>query len=725
MRRLFPSIIGGVLLASASSAIAVPVPVKPAACQSVPRDCGGPCVVTIRNGDPDPQQKLKDAVARDFVTVLLAPDLVLDFSGMEKEWFPISFGRCVTLTSVETLRPQDLLPTAAVGIVLGDHVPLPPRHQARSPRSLGPVLSYGPSRVSSPGIIVGDRPDTQVFLQVVCSPGGAMNDHVRISGFRLLGPSFGQQTTTEIGLLIHRCVDVHISNMEIAGWAEQGVMVRDDGGEDDEPTSNGGRIKLFDQVVVSDSFVHHNQQPTNGGLLNTGIMGHAGGYGVAVNVGAWATITRSVFDFNRHSLEASGESGGYAAIHNLQLKGGGYHGGLFNTYTHPFDVHGTGSSGHGGKAGQRFLYDSNAFQFRKDYAIKIRGKPSKEVLIARNIFPHPGLEDDWGDDAIALNTRTNVTIGSGNVINRDTYGQYGVCDFDGDAVDDLFLATGVSWWFASFGEFHWSFLAPRTEQLKDLRLGYFDADNRCDVLAQHGAEWVIFSAGTGAPVSMGSFGVPLAEVAFGRFDLRIRDHRPNVTRRTTHAFRRAANGQWYVSPLMVPQWTPVQSSSFPLNRLRFGDFTGDGVTDVLAVVGGRWSISEGANQPWRKINNFNGDEVAGLFIANLDADDNIDDLLRLDRKVRAISQFPRILRVDLAWHRSKNASDVWRPLKSYSFTYLGGWETVSPGYAFAGRFGAAPGGGILTTDPYRRGLFHSPAEALVDASTDWMSIFAY
>jgi hypothetical protein len=78
--------------------------------------------------------------------------------------------------------------------------------------------------------------------------------------------------------------------------------------------------------------------------------------------------------------------------------------------------------------------------------------------------------------------------------------------------------------------------------------------------------------------------VPLSEVEFGRFDLNVRDDRPGAARRKTHAFRRAPDGQWFVTPLSRVDWKPAESSSFPMNRLWFGDFTGDGVTDVLAVV---------------------------------------------------------------------------------------------------------------------------------------------
>lgn len=238
----------------------------------------------------------------------------------------------------------------------------------------------------------------------------------------------------------------------------------------------------------------------------------------------------------------------------------------------------------------QFWYANNSFQYLAGPAIEIRGRPHLRIYIHDNVFAHEGLENDWGDDAIHVNDRNDldvIEIGPNNVIDFDSYGRYGVCDFDGDGVDDLFLATGQTWWYSSFGEFQWTYLSARTERLNQIRLGYFDDDPRCDLLTESNGRWVIASGGTGPWTSIGAFGAPLAEVAFGRFDPHIRDHRPGVTRRTTHAFRRTPSGEWLVTSLSAPAWQHAQSSSFPMSKLRFGDFTGDGVTDVLAVQNGK------------------------------------------------------------------------------------------------------------------------------------------
>src|SRR6266511_3794854 len=129
----------------------------------------------------------------------------------------------------------------------------------------------------------------------------------------------------------------------------------------------------------------------------------------------------------------------------------------------------------------------------------------------------------------------------------------------------LFLATGVSWWFSGMGEFPWRFLALRNERLSQLRFGYFDEDNKCDVLTESGGAWMIASGGTGQWYRLGQVYAPFSQVAFGRFDLSQRDHRTGATRRTTHAFWRTPSGQWKITTLTGANqgWKDVGSSSFP------------------------------------------------------------------------------------------------------------------------------------------------------------------
>lgn len=725
-----------------------PPPASPRFCPTDPQ----PSLVEIRKADPtadrnfhnSQRQRFVEAVGRPNTIVLLGPDVVLDFSDAPAEMLPVFFAACVTLKSVDSFVDRPVAEGALARLTSESSAvgSLPAPGPGRTPHSLGPLLRFGKHSAK----------DEPVFLSIDCpaaEPGHEhepTNDYVTISGVRIEGPSLGQQTDDNFGIWIHRCIETEISNNEIFGWGGAGVRVFDDDrgeeGPGQEPGSNYPRERIGrpNQERIIGNYFHHNQHASEDesvdcdfswdwlGLKWVGcelFKQHAAGYGAEVHHGAWALIDSNLFDMNRHAIAASGKMGGYDARRNLVLKGGGYHGRAFHTYTHEFDIHGTGDDGLGGKAGVQSWFYDNSFQYRNGPAIHIRGRPALRIYIGNNIFPHEGLEHDWGDDAIHVWDRDDLDVIEllpGNEINYDSYGRYGVCDFDGDGIDDLFLATGRTWWFSSFGEFPWSFLAARTEKLEQVKLGYFDDDNKCDVLTESGPDWVISSGGKEWWRSIGRFDTRLKDVAFGQFDPNHRDHRPGVTRKTTHAFRRLSTGQWQVTPLAAPAWQTIGGSSYPMSKLRFGDFTGDGVTDILSVTGGRWAISDAARGTWTRLNQWLGDGVSSLFIADLN-NNNIDDLLKLDVRVVPVGNTGSV-RLTYTWSISDDGRSRWRKLKSYTW-YQSALQPILSGRAFAGRFGLAPGGGVVVTDPDRVGHFYAPLEIAAGASPDWQSLFGY
>jgi hypothetical protein len=177
-----------------------------------------------------------------------------------------------------------------------------------------------------------------------------------------------------------------------------------------------------------------------------------------------------------------------------------------------------------------------------------------------------------------------------------------------------------------------------------------------------------------------------------------------------------------LSQSTLPVWKDVASSGTPLSNLQFGDFDGDGVTDVLAVVDGRWQFSKSARETWSVLNDTLNDSVVGLKIANMDADDNIDDIFKLERKNRRAGSYDS---TTLTWWRSKNGRDSWKEWKVYLFYYQRSSENVSPQLGFVGRFGVAAGGGTLVIGNDRRGWFYSEAEKLVNKPPDFASTFSY
>jgi hypothetical protein len=490
---------------------------------------------------------------------------------------------------------------------------------ARTPRTLGPRL------------FTNSRP--RPLFNIRCNGENIFGNNVRVIGFRLQGPHWDSEDgdeNLEQGINVSSCVGVEIANMEISGWSGQGIYIEDPLSLQFNP----------DAVKIHDNFIHHNQ--------------HIGenGYGVDVSAGAYALIERNVFDFNRHAIAASGHAGGYSAQQNLVLKGGGVHGKWYSEHTHLFDVHGTKNCPdtpltqhiwNCGDAGDQIWIQGNAFQYTEDNAIKLRGAPRVSAYIDHNVFAHDDL-----DDAIALNDSTRVTVGP-NRPGYDSYARYGVCDFDGDGKDDLFLATGVSWWYSSGGKMPWTYLKAATETLDQVLLGDFDGDGRCDVFAvnRYARTWEISSGGSGAWQALpGTYDIPIEELRAGDFN----------GDRITDIFRRAPDGQWWAISPGHYGWTALQSSSYPLSELRLGDFNGDGITDVLSTAGNVWSVSWGGRSPWQKLNDKLSDDLGALLIGNVDGIPG-DDI------VRYVADSP----VKGHWEMSSGGHGPWQTLGTLTY----------------------------------------------------------
>lgn len=532
----------------------------------------------------------------------------------------------------------------------------------------------GPVRA---GLVQGPRIFTKlqapVFFKIACgsinSNEGRRGHNVKLSGFRLIGPNFNipfDERHLSRGIRIDSCVGIEISNMEIAGWSNSAVEVYED--------LTAQQINTPDDIYIHDNFIHHNQFE---GRL---------GYGVVVRAGAFARIERNVFDFNRHAIAAPGTpTVGYYARHNLVLSGGGFHKDILTKfYTHQFDVHGdeTCFPGHlnCGNGGYQFWFIDNSFQYTSGPSIKLRGKPHRRADIFGNIFPAPG------DDAVVLQTPENVVFGTGNranTYNLQTYGKYGVCDFDGDGRDDLFLPTGKTWWMSSGGKMHWTFLKDATEMLHQVGLGDFDADGRCDVIAKNtGAKTLeISSAGRGAWTQLhdGTYIMPFDQLRFADF---------NGDRRTD-IFWRSGTGQWYYTSPQSQVWIPLQSSSLALSSFKFGDFTGDGRADVLAVTSNAWHISISGLGVWTKINSLKT-PLADLLVGDFDAN-GIDDLMQVKVQDNDI----------VSWSLSRDGRTPWQAIGSYQFGRP--LSQGRPYVSFLGRFNVGRGHDLLILDRHRSG----------------------
>lgn len=541
-------------------------------------------------------------------------------------------------------------------------------HDQKSPRFPQPPLRDG--RHLGPRVFTKTRPKPLFSMSCPNPDATTTSNDIRFLGFRIEGPDFETMDgddKLERAIQVDSCRNVEIADMEISGWSGAAIYVAD------------SSLRLFEPstVRIHDNFIHHNQ--------------HAGGngYGVDFSEGAYGAVERNVFDHNRHAVTASGKPGtGYLADRNLILKGGGRHDKFYNEWTHLMDVHGDANcpdvpgNQHSwlcGNAGDQFWMTNNAFQYTHDYDIKIRGTPVVAANINGNVFPQSR------EDAIdATMGYLNINVGA-NTYGVDTFGEYGVCDFDGDGKDDLFLATGASWWTMSSAKMHWVFLAPYTERLKDVRLGDFNGDKRCDVIAKNTSTNLleIASGGSGAWTTVpGDLNDPLEKIRVGDFN----------GDGISDLFFRGDDGQWWAISPGHYGWTALQSSSTPLADLKLGDFNGDGFTDVLGKNGGTWAISWSARSSWQPASGLS-DDLSSLFIANVDGLPG-DDVVRYTATSYSNGR----------WDVSSGARTGWSTLASVSFPATSDSADVcmrAPAYcatSYYGRFDDFPGADVLTLD---------------------------
>jgi len=352
----------------------------------------------------------------------------------------------------------------------------------RNPRRLGPRI-----------FVTDKRGGASLFV--------IQGDNVRVSGFRLEGPTSGiaQGDVKEKGILIapppgrEPIRSIEISNMEIFHWSGVGVQVIDNV----DPNERG---RLFNTnpgaVRIRGNFFHHNRH------------GAGEGYGVAVTDGAYATIEQNVFDENRHAIAGGSRNddaldySGYTLRDNLILSGGGLHSvdawyGFFmcfwqcnSWYTHQIDMHGDKNawySSHNwqcGTAGETMIIERNTVLYTNGLAIKIRGNPADKVVVDGNVFKHKKRGDaiaqnggcGWGD-----NITKPIDVRPNNVFRADPMAELGSCDFFGDGQQDQFMATGVTWWAKSPVTQQWRYLNTMRERLSELQLGRVDNDAVCDV----------------------------------------------------------------------------------------------------------------------------------------------------------------------------------------------------------------------------------------------------
>ena len=448
-------------------------------------------------------------------------------------------------------------------------------------------------------------------------PGDAMleviGSDVRITGLRLEGPSrrTDPDVQTTRAVLAHDGVEyvrTIIDHNDVSGWTGGGIDVL--GPDIDDMTGCDLVPPLFAHVFVARNFLHHNRQQEKG-------------YGVVTGKGGFPLIEGNTFLANRHAIAAAGGGHtGYFAHFNLVLSEVPLQDGPgpFNWRTHDFDQHGNGDNGFGGRAGRYNWIFNNTFFGANRANYEIRGHPCYKVDFGRNV----SLQSS--DDAVVFEPYMILpTQPAGEVVNfidnrfdsEHPANRLGVGDFDGDGLDDLFLATGAAWYFSPAGAREWRYLSGNPAPLSLLRFGDFDGDGRTDVVGVSGGDLLVSWGGVSNWERLNTAPGFITDLAVGKF---VSDFPGD---RRDDLFY--ANGtSWFVSSGGSGPFLETQTSSFRVADLRFGDFDTDGVTDVFGITDNIWQVSYSATSSWTPLAASLTTSIDGLFVADFDGDGRAD-----------------------------------------------------------------------------------------------------
>ncbi len=376
---------------------------------------------------------------------------------------------------------------------------------------------------------------------------------------------------------------------------------------------------------VERNFIHHNERTDLG-------------YGVGV--GGKVLIVGNTFLMNRHAIAADGDfQDTYTAWFNLVLSNVPTY--KSSSHEQDFDMHGTGPRGYGGIAGSEVDISWNTFLGGDRINFSLRGLACAKDYFHDNVSEQQFvIGDENNDSAIYTFDRdiSKVTGGSfpagfsapyiadpypwvlwvfGNQWRdispsyTDPTAKLRVGDFDGDRVDDLFLATGRAWYFSPGGVAEWRYLSAQTDKVDDLLFGDFDGDGRTDVVAIHAGQLVVSWGGISDWEVLNPNPAPgaITDMAVGDF---VGDTRSDIF---------FADGtSWYVSDGGSSPFSLTATSSFRVPDLRFGDFDGDGKTDVFGVVGDHWNYSASAAAAWTQLPVTLSTNIANLEVADFDGD---------------------------------------------------------------------------------------------------------
>lgn len=417
--------------------------------------------------------------------------------------------------------------------------------------------------------------------------------NVRVTGLRLRGPltsinSPGCEKPRVSGVKVSSSRLVHmnleVDNNEFFGWPHGAV--------------NTYNVK---GVHVHHNHFHHNRwQERDPECKPAGL-----GYGVVTSLGH-VTIDSNLFNNNRHDIASTGLPGSsYTAKFNVSVEG---------LISHSFDMHGCTDHKENmlckGKlkvAGRRMDVYDNIFLQPDMEAIRVRGIPEVGAFIGRNYFRQ------FKTKAVnQIYHKGNFFVAKDNEhIKEPSYAWFVslggrgawkfkrltdaltwplLGDFDGDSELDGFKSTGDTWIYTRWLRDPWVKINSSTANPSALKVGSFDDEPGDDIFYSDGQFWYVSSSGADRWQKIGKSSHSVSKLRLGDFDGNgITDIFHKDGRNWNVSFGKRKNGVG--SPIKWTSWIKVGTSGHPVEHLRFGDFNGDGLTDIFHKEGNYWQVS--------------------------------------------------------------------------------------------------------------------------------------
>lgn len=222
-------------------------------------------------------------------------------------------------------------------------------------------------------------------------------------------------------------------------------------------------------------------------------------------------------------------------------------------------------------------------------------------------------------------------------------GGYQLGDFDGDGATDLFRVVGTQWQYSSGGTGPWTTLVNDAAPQNELRFGDFDGNGITDVFHKVGMQWRYRPNGSQPWVDlwMDTTGTPLTDLRFADFD---GDHKTDV-----FSIEPGTN-EWRYSPGGVGAWDySLNMDPTPIENLRFGYFDNDDKVDIFTRRNdGRWMFSSGGVANWddTTLNFATEVDLSNMALGDFDGD-GITDVFAV---------------INNSWFYSKSGIDGWVPL---------------------------------------------------------------